>query len=300
MKEDTTIEEAVAADKRDSPTAKSCFIITPIGSVGSETFNKADGLIRSVIQPVLEEFGFAALPAYKIDASGSITKQIIHHIYNDELVIANLTGNNPNVMYELAIRHSFGKKVISMAETGTKLPFDINDQRTIFYDDTLLGSEAAKPMLKKAIEAVLNGEKTDEVSNPVFDAIHEAAFVRSVDFEKQDITRYMLDKFDKLERIILSERNQNTIKSRENRYNRNQEGILNMRFDGSFYDLKNDIASILVENGVAKWEYLEVEGSSAKVSVLFTNPVDKFKLIYDLEQIEGVSVLSFEIGLLSL
>jgi len=144
----------------DEIPLKDCFIITPIGASNSETFKKADGLIRSVLRPILSKYGFNALPAYEIDATGSITKQIIQHIVNDELVIANITGLNPNVMYELAIRHSFKKKVITLAEAGTKLPFDITDQRTIFYEDSLIGSEIAKPLLEKAIIDVLKNEVT--------------------------------------------------------------------------------------------------------------------------------------------
>lgn len=70
-----------------------------------------------------------------LDSTGSINKLIIEKIVNCELVIANLTSVNPNVMYELGIRHSFEKRVITVTEHGTKLPFDIIDQRTLFYSD---------------------------------------------------------------------------------------------------------------------------------------------------------------------
>lgn len=187
---------------------KDCFIITPIGANNSETFRKADGLIRSVLKPVLKEHGFNALPAYEIDANGSITKQIIQHIVNDELVIANLTGLNPNVMYELAIRHSFKKKVITMAELGTKLPFDITDQRTIFYEDSLIGSEIVKPSLEKAIIEVLKNEVS---SNPIIDSVYEAAILNTIKStenpDKKDISKYLLERFDRLERMIIKNPN---------------------------------------------------------------------------------------------
>ena len=77
--------------------------------------------------------------AHKISEPGSITKQIIKEIYSDKLAIANLTNKNPNVMYELAFRHSLGKPVIMIAEKGTPLPSDIIMERTIFYQNDAQG-----------------------------------------------------------------------------------------------------------------------------------------------------------------
>ena len=190
----------------DEIVLKDCFIITPIGIGGSDTFKKADGLIKSVIDPVLREFGFRALPAYLISAGGSITKQVIEHVINDELVIANLTGLNPNVMYELALRHAYKKKVITMAEKDTKLPFDISDQRTIFYDDNLYGSTVVIPILREYIKDALETEVT---SNPVIDSVKEAAVINSAMGAEPDAVKYLLSRFDRLERM-LSTRSQTT------------------------------------------------------------------------------------------
>lgn len=209
------IEEEISEVK----IMKDCFIITPIGAANSETFKKADGLIRSVLKPVLKEHGFNALPAYEIDATGSITKQIIQHIVNDELVIANITGLNPNVMYELAIRHSFKKKVITMAEIGTKLPFDITDQRTIFYEDSLIGSEIVKPLFEKAIIEVL---KNDVTSNPIIDSVNEAAILNTIkstdNQDEKDISKYILERFDRLERGLLNGQYFNSTKPSKDKF----------------------------------------------------------------------------------
>ena len=131
---------------------KKCFIITPIGDEGSNTFRKAKGVIESVIKPILHENGFNDIkPAYEIMESGMIGNQVVNRIIENDLVIANLTGNNPNVMYELAIRHIIAKPVIHICETGTILPFDIKDSRTIFYSDDMLGAEELKNVFKKFV-----------------------------------------------------------------------------------------------------------------------------------------------------
>lgn len=194
-KENTEPQETLSTD------IKPCFIITPIGELNSLINLKAKGLINSVIEPVLTEFGFYALPAYKMADSGSINRQVLKSIIANELVIANLTGLNPNVMYELAVRHAVRLPVIIMAEDDTKLPFDINDQRTIFYSDTLLGSEIAKPALRSAIEAVLKS-KDEPVDNPIYQVYEELSVIKSTKGKEQTVDEYLLNRFDRLENAI--------------------------------------------------------------------------------------------------
>lgn len=134
---------------------KKCFIITPIGEENSIIFRKARGVIESVIKPVLTDFGFDDIkPAYEIAESGLIGNQIIDRIINDDLVVANLTGNNPNVMYELAVRHVLAKPIIHICENGTKLMFDVSGSRTIFYNDDMLGTEELKSKLVEFVNEI--------------------------------------------------------------------------------------------------------------------------------------------------
>ena len=61
--------------------------------------------------------------------SGLITKAIIEQIITADLVIADLTGNNPNVFYELAIRHSYRKPTIQIVKGEIDIPFDVANMR---------------------------------------------------------------------------------------------------------------------------------------------------------------------------
>ncbi len=94
-----------------------------------------------------------------------ITSQIIEQLLESKLVIADLTNNNPNVFYELAIRHITQKPYIQMIKCGQKIPFDINGMRTIFFDIDLEQAENAKVELRTQIESVSEGEFT--AANPI-------------------------------------------------------------------------------------------------------------------------------------
>jgi hypothetical protein len=176
------------------PTLKECFIITPIGDVNSTIYIKAMGLIDAVIEPVLKDFGYIAVSANRISSSGSINNQLIKRILQDDLVIANLTGLNPNVMYELAIRHAVRRPVITMAQDDTNLPFDIKDQRTIMYSDSLAGSEIAKVELRKMVELALKDEKPD---NPIYQAAEQALIFKEL--KDDDPLKLIMARLDRME-----------------------------------------------------------------------------------------------------
>lgn len=166
--------------KKPKASKKKCFIITPIGDEGSETFRMAKGVIESVIKPVLERNGFEDIkPAYEILESGMIGNQIVDRIVNDDLVIANLTGNNPNVMYELAIRHAAAKPIIHICEDGTKLPFDIKDSRTIFYKNDMLGTKELIEGLERFVKEV-DYEK-EYIDNPIYNGIQIGRILKDLD-----------------------------------------------------------------------------------------------------------------------
>lgn len=162
-------ERGFTMDKKDEKQGKKCFIITPIGNENSEVFRKAKGVIESTIKPILREYSFTDIkPAYEINVSGMINTQIINRIVNDDLVVANLTGNNPNVMYELCLRHVVAKPIIHICENGTNLPFDIKDSRTIFYENDMLGVEELKNKLRSFMD---NLSYTDDyIDNPIYTA----------------------------------------------------------------------------------------------------------------------------------
>jgi hypothetical protein len=69
-----------------------------------------------------------------ITEGGTITTQIIQRVVGDDLVVADLTDHNPNVFYELAIRHVTRKPLILLIQKEQTIPFDLAGSRVIFVD----------------------------------------------------------------------------------------------------------------------------------------------------------------------
>src|SRR5687768_15710073 len=85
---------------------RECFFITPIGSDDSPERRRADGLLESVVVPACEEHDLVAVRADRIAEGGHVTLQVLEHCAGAKMAVADLTGGNKNVLYEVGIRHA--------------------------------------------------------------------------------------------------------------------------------------------------------------------------------------------------
>ena len=163
-------------------TMAKCFVIGPIGEAGSTVRADADDFMKYIVTPVVtsKDLGYEApIRADSLNEPGRITSQIITLLMEADLVIADLTGNNPNVFYELCLRHTLGKPVIHMATDGTVLPFDVRDNRTIFYTMHSRVAESARSELEKQIRHI---QQTDyKAMNPILETVGIVNLERSAD-----------------------------------------------------------------------------------------------------------------------
>lgn len=157
-----------------------CFIITPICNKKDDIRRHVDGIIEAVIIPAIGD-DYDIKVSHKMSEIGSISKQIIKEIYDSKLVIANLTNINPNVMYELAFRHSTGKPVIIIAEEGTTLPFDVSVERTIFYRNDAQGTLELCENLKEYIAKIDFDKSAGPIHDIVGEIVLEKQFLNNMD-----------------------------------------------------------------------------------------------------------------------
>jgi hypothetical protein len=119
-----------------SDLSEVCFLISPIGDEGSEQRKHADLVMGSLVEPALDGFGLRLVRADRISKPGVITAQVIEHLVKCPLLVADLSYGNPNVFYELALRHATRRPVVQIIRAADRLPFDVGQFRTVVLDMT--------------------------------------------------------------------------------------------------------------------------------------------------------------------
>ncbi len=147
-----------------------CFYITPIGDPDSEFRKHSDLFLEHLVRPALEKHGLKVIRADQIDKPGMITRQVIEYILKAKLVIADLSFSNPNVFYELALRHATRLPTVQIIRTGDKIPFDVGQSRTIQIDCTNIYTlvpkiETHRAEIGNQVRRAL--ESPDVVDNPI-------------------------------------------------------------------------------------------------------------------------------------
>jgi len=165
---------------------KICFVISPIGEEGSATRVRSDQILKHIITEPVSQLGYEVIRADKISEPGIITTQIIEYIVDAELVIADLTEHNPNVFYELAIRHAMRKPLVQMIRKGDIIPFDVAATRVIQFDLQNLDSvAAAKEEILSQVKSIETGGS--EVQNPISVSLDLKVLKESGDAEERSL-----------------------------------------------------------------------------------------------------------------
>jgi hypothetical protein len=138
------------------------FVIQQIGAKDSPERKRADEIYNYIIVPAVQDAG---LKPYRADLDltpGAITPKMLTTLLTARLVIADLTGRNPNVFYELGITHSFARPLISIADSSKSLPFDAKDERVIELGEysangrlEFVQGQNAKDSLRESLSIVL-------------------------------------------------------------------------------------------------------------------------------------------------
>ena len=191
-------------------TEKMCFVIGPIGDEDSDIRERANLTFEYIIKPIVEEFGYSLTRADHINESGMITSQIIDQIVDSSLVIADLSDNNPNVFYELAIRHIVQKPYIHMIKSGQDIPFDITGMRAIYFNVDLESAHKAKEDLHNQIKSIENNQF--KPNNPITSAITQKNISKMLseegNIESDNIPKVVLESVSELRSMIIDVKNE--------------------------------------------------------------------------------------------
>lgn len=149
---------------------KVCFYVSPIGDDGTDTRKHSDLFKSSIIEPAMADLGLEVVRADDIATPGMITSSILEHLKKSRLVIADLSMLNPNVFYEIAIRHACRLPIVQIRRKDEKLPFDVGQVNTITIDNSSLYTfvpqiETFKAEVASLARAALSNPAS--ISNPI-------------------------------------------------------------------------------------------------------------------------------------
>jgi hypothetical protein len=118
----------------------------------AELKSKYTDLIKESIESISKNI--EVIRADEVSTAGSISSDIFKRLILSDYVVADLTYPNPNVFYELGLRHAIRNKTILIKEKGSNnSPFDISSLRYIEYENTASGLKKLKERLSDSFES---------------------------------------------------------------------------------------------------------------------------------------------------
>ncbi len=138
----------VASQSSSSSHGKKCFVIMPFRP-------EFDRMYAGVISPVVTSAGLYPVRADTVYSTRTIMSDILEQITNATAIIADVTGRNPNVNYELGIAHALGKPTIIITQCLKDLPFDYRDYRAHEYSLTPSGLRCLDTALSKSLKVIV-------------------------------------------------------------------------------------------------------------------------------------------------
>jgi hypothetical protein len=124
---------------------RKCFVMMPFDPI----FN---GVWEHVLRPTVTAVGDECKRADDFFSLGPIMNDVLKSIREADYLIADLTGKNPNVFYELGIAHALDKPVILLTQQLNDVPIDLRHLRLIAYEDSAGGAAKLMATLKRFIQ----------------------------------------------------------------------------------------------------------------------------------------------------
>jgi hypothetical protein len=142
--------KAVSVEPTDT-----CFVMMPFSPPQGSYYS-------SIYEPAIRKAGLTPLRAdTDIFGTGKIMDQIWSGITNSRILLAELTGRNPNVLYELGLAHALHLPVVLISSNEQDVPFDVRHVRVIYYDvsDPFWGSKLTDKVAENILSALKNPDE---------------------------------------------------------------------------------------------------------------------------------------------
>lgn len=193
----------VVIDQGNSQVAKEnekpiCGIVMPISALdGCSESHWAD--IQDILTEAIEDAGFNANLVSNADDVGVIHKRIIQNLYDNPIVVCDVSGKNPNVMFELGLRLAFDKPIIIVKDDKTAYSFDTSAIEHIEYPRDLRFSRIVE--FKQKLAEKIKATHDKATNDPAYTTFlkHFGEFtVAKLDKKEVSSQEYILDELKEL------------------------------------------------------------------------------------------------------
>lgn len=240
---------------------KTCFVIMPIADISGYDAGHFARVYKHLITPACEAAGFKPVRADDVSSSHMIVVDILQKIVESDIAICDLSGRNPNVLYELGLRQAFNKKTVLIKDNKTENIFDVQGFRHAQYDSLLRIDNVNNEILKISSSLKETFNATSDINSIVQLLQIEPAEIKG----KTQLTEgdtYLLNAINEIKNIIEKNSANNKINGGGGNYKKS-----NIHFNGQTFILGNSYYS----DGLFHGEYL---GYSANDEVLYFEDED--------------------------
>jgi len=143
-------------------SSETCFVMMPFAE-------PLGGYYAAVYEPAIRKAGLTAVRAdTDIFGTGKIIDQIWAGINRAKVLLAELTGRNPNVLYELGLAHALRKPVVLVSSNESDVPFDVRHVRVIYYQmtDPFWGEKLIAKVAENIVSAIKNPQEATLFEKP--------------------------------------------------------------------------------------------------------------------------------------
>ncbi|SAT11476.1 Uncharacterised protein [Klebsiella pneumoniae] len=142
---------------------RTCFVIMPIADMSGYESGHFNRVYTHLIKTACDNAGFKPIRADEVTNSNFIVLDILKRIVECDIAICDLSGRNPNVMYELGLRQAFNKKTVLIKDDKTISPFDVQAFRYCEYDSSMRIDNAQNNTMSisKALTSTFSADEND-------------------------------------------------------------------------------------------------------------------------------------------
>lgn len=230
-----------------------CGIVMPISTIdGCPKEHWIE--VKNILSEAIEAAGYKANLVSDADDVGIIQSRIVRNLYDNDIVVCDVSGKNANVMFELGLRLAFDKPTIIVIDDKTNYSFDTAIIEHLGYPRDLSYYEILdfKKKLTNKIQATIKKSQEDSSYSPFLKNFGEFK-AANIEHKEGSINDVVLQRLDDMQQAIV--RLQRPIRDIEFRRTQEDDNVRNERINA------------LVRNGIDKY----VEDTGIPESILYEN-----------------------------